>query len=139
MLEKEIAERFQRKIDRHSFFSKSLVRLSPAEIDLVLLDKSTHELISYEFKRNNWKKAFLQALRNKLYCHYSYVVLPEKEMLSIVQDEFHSKGIGLITYQIKGNGLHFKEILKPLPSALINRQLKKQVYQKFNVYTGSFI
>jgi hypothetical protein len=131
MLEKEIALKFKKKINSKTYLSKSEIRISPAEIDLILLDRFSQKLISYEFKRGNWKKTFTQALRNKLYCHFSYAVLPSSELSKIDENEFKGGGIGLILYFKHGRGLRFKEIIKPEQSKSLNRNLKKQVYKKF--------
>lgn len=132
MLEREIASKFQKRVDTNLYLYRSEIRLSPAEIDLILLDKFSQELISYEFKRGNWKKTFIQALRNKLYCHYSYAVLPKSELEKIDQNEFIQEGIGLILFSKYGRGLIFKELIKPEQSKSLNRQLKKQIYKRFS-------
>lgn len=134
MLEKEISKKFEKRLDKKKFHFQSEVRLIPAEIDLILLDKQTHELISYEFKRGNWKKTFLQALRNKLYCHYSYAVLPVSELCKIEKNEFIKEGIGLILFTTDARGISFKELLKPEQSMRVNRQFKKQIYKKFEYF-----
>lgn len=137
MLEIEISKRFSRKIDKKRFKYLELVRLQPREIDLVVIDTLNFELVSYEFKRGLWKKAFIQALKNKLYCHYSYVVIPQKEYQSILLDEFSTHGIGLITYRISSdNKVMFKELTKPNKSDLVNRNFKKQIYKKFALVDG---
>lgn len=133
MLELEIAKNFERRFKQSVYYSKSLVRLKPAELDLVLIDRVTHELINYEFKRRDWKKTFFQALRNQLYCHYCYVVVPTTELSHLNEEPFLKHGIGLIVYNLSGTRLKFDEVLKPSRSSKINRSLKKQIYRKFEL------
>lgn len=131
MLEIDVTNSFMRKIKRKDFLCRKLVRFSPAEIDLILLSNMTHELISYEFKLNNPRKALLQAIRNKIYCHYSYIVLPHEEALKLSDEILKENGIGLICYSRKGRGFSFQEVFKPSKSEEVNRKLKRIVYSKF--------
>lgn len=55
------------------------------------------EIVSVEAKVSDWKKAANQAIRNKLFSHYSYVAFPKK-VANRVKSEiiFKDNGIGIL-------------------------------------------
>jgi hypothetical protein len=73
------------------------------------------KFISYELKLFDWEKAILQAIKNKDFSEYSWVVLPEEIYNDklINNNEFYkifkTNAIGLKTLNSKG---HFKTIIK---------------------------
>jgi len=56
------------------------------------------DVISFEAKLKNWRKALHQAFRNTAYAHLSYVVLPSKSAKSalLYRHEFVERGVGLV-------------------------------------------
>lgn len=62
------------------------------------------EIVSVEAKVSNWKKAGNQAIRNKLFSHYSYVAFPTKVAYR-VKTEGIFKGNGLGILGIEGNAM----------------------------------
>lgn len=76
------------------------------------------EILAFEAKLNNWKKAVIQSERHLWFTNSSFVILPElsKTVLSRVQEACNEKGIGLIVqvgernFQIQKKPLYKKHI-----------------------------
>jgi hypothetical protein len=66
-------------------------------IDMVLVDKQ-NQLISIEFKINNWRKALEQARDHSLGADWSYICLPKRKITDNMLSEFENLGIGLFFY-----------------------------------------
>lgn len=132
VLEKEINNRITSKFKRNGFDTIQTVRINPTEIDIIILDSKSLELAGYEIKRSSWKKALNQAIRNKSYCHFSYVILPENEKKNVKLDVFKKHGIGLIYFKILKRGIKLFTNLEPQLNIEINRIWKKTIYSKFN-------
>jgi hypothetical protein len=64
--------------------------------DVVAFSESKN-IIAFEMKLHDWKKAINQAFRNTSYANESYVVLPKKraESIAIHESEFLRRSIGL--------------------------------------------
>lgn len=67
-----------------------------------------YELISFEAKLRNWRKALSQAYRATSFSHYSYVVLPEAiAFVALEFDwEFISRKVGLCSVASDGISIH---------------------------------
>lgn len=88
-----------------SFFEKqSLYKLIKQEvpflsrcIDVVLL-KDTDEVISIEFKINNWKHAIEQAKNHKLGADKAYICLPKRKLTESLSEAITNAKIGLLFF-----------------------------------------
>jgi hypothetical protein len=67
----------------------------------VLARDSDNNLIAFEAKLKDWKRAFHQAYRNTAYANQAYILLPAKEAQKALQyrEEFDLRGIGLCSIQ----------------------------------------
>lgn len=76
--------------------------------DYVCFDKQGDDIqvISFELKLTDWRRAMVQAFRYKSFSHLAYVVMPETtvENAKLHINEFQQYGIGLISFGL--NGLH---------------------------------
>lgn len=56
-------------------------------------------LITFEAKLVKWRDALHQAYKNTLFAHYSYVILPNTIVKSVIkyQNEFEKRRVGLCT------------------------------------------
>lgn len=60
------------------------------------------ELVSVEVKVSNWRVAVSQALRNRIFCHKSFVALPERPAEVARHDPYIKKaGIGVLAVNLK--------------------------------------
>ena len=64
------------------------------------VDMPTIKISSFELKLENWKRAFFQALRYKMFSDYAYVVMPinKKDILEKNKKVFVENNIGIILY-----------------------------------------
>lgn len=71
----------------------------------IISKNEANELIAFEAKLSNWKKALNQAYRNTSFAHYSFVLLPFKTALKALawEYEFIERNVGI--YTIKQNEL----------------------------------
>jgi len=130
MLESELNKIISKKLCNSDFLIINELRLKPAEFDIIILNKITLQLINLEIKRNNWKKLLDQAIRGKLYCHYSIAVMPQKSKRNINLKYFEDNGIGVAFYNIYGAEVECTLELEPHLSNIINRDYKKLLYKK---------
>lgn len=73
------------------------------------------EITSYELKLKEWKKAISQAIKNKNFSSYSYVVLPSKLAKFIATkdlDIFKTYNIGLIGINNNKHKIYYKPKIK---------------------------
>lgn len=77
------------RIKREFFYSRG-------RVDVVAL-RDEDQIIAFEAKLKDWRKALDQAYRNTCFAHRSYVVLPEKAALNAYRfvREFQYRGVGL--------------------------------------------
>jgi hypothetical protein len=109
------------------------IRINPAELDIVMLDPRTLELTNIEIKKNRWERLFQQALRGKLYCHYSVVMIPICSKGKIDLNSFTSEGIGVIFYEeLSSTEVKLHYVSAPKRSNQLNRNLKKLLYQEIS-------
>lgn len=98
--------------------------------DYVCFDKQGDglQVISFELKLLDWKRAMIQAFRYKSFSNLSYVVMPEEsiECASRHLSEFQKYGIGLLSFGPKG--LH--TICDTFPSKPYSPQLSEKVLNK---------
>lgn len=69
-----------------------------------------NEIIAFETKLSNWKKAVYQAYRSTSFAHYSYVVLPTQTAFNALRrkHEFDKRGIGLCSVDREGITIEIK-------------------------------
>jgi hypothetical protein len=99
LLERDINRLIFKKIKGTGLLVLSELRLHPCEIDLIILDRSTLRLATFEIKRTNWRALLKQAMRAKLYSHFSSAVLPITMQPNIPTTEFSKRGLGLFFYK----------------------------------------
>ncbi len=135
LLEKDINIFICKELQKRSFFVLKEFRIAPAELDIVYLDPDTLLLTNIEIKRDNWRKLYFQALRGKLYCHFSVAVMPLASKKNIPLELFSEEGIGIIFYEQRKKKIELFVELLPKLSDSINRNLKKIIYKKiYNNY-----
>lgn len=115
------------------------MRLHPCEMDIVLLDKATLQLAIIEIKRSNWRYLLRQALRTKLYSHYSIAAMPKSMQRSVPIDEFTRHGVGVAFFEVVEGQLEFDIANEPQISNNINRGLKQQIYRRFYDHYGEIV
>ena len=98
--------------------------------DYVCFDKQGGEInvVSFELKLSDWKRAMVQAFRYRSFSHLSYVVMPEgaAESASRHADEFQQYGIGLLAFG--PNGL--RKLCESSPATPYSPQLSDKVIDK---------
>jgi hypothetical protein len=127
------------KLREKEFIVMNRVRLSPAEFDLIVLIPGTCQLINIEIKKNQWQKLFHQALRGKLYCHFSIIMVPSTAKSKIDTDYLSNEGIGLIYYEELEGDVNLIFEIPPQQSDSINRNLKKLLYREIKDRFGELI
>jgi hypothetical protein len=93
----------------------------------VVAKTTNYELISFEAKLLNWRKALAQAYRATSFSHYSYVVLPESIAFAALQFdyEFNSRKVGLCSVANNGIVIHISAPrCNPFQPWLTNSALK---------------
>lgn len=131
--ENDVNDLVSQSLENAGFKVLKRIRLNPAELDIVLFDPRTLELTNIEIKKNKWERLFQQALRGKLYCHYSVVMVPIWSKEKIDLNSFTQEGIGVIFYEELSSTevkLHFESA--PKRSTQLNRNLKKLLYQEIS-------
>lgn len=89
------------------------------------------EVVSIEAKVSDWKRAAQQAIRNKVFSHYSYIAFPEKVALRVKDQEvFRNNGLGILS--IKDNELVM------LKSARKSSSIVWEYYYKLGYYIASY-
>lgn len=73
-------------------------------VDVLVRDRKNN-LIAFEAKLKDWKRAFFQAYRNTAYANRTYILLPRKEAEKAMRyrEDFELRGIGLCS--MDGEGL----------------------------------
>ena len=89
------------------------------------------EVVSIEAKVSDWKRAARQAIRNKVFSHYSYIAFPEKVACRVKKEKvFMDNGIGILS--VKGNDL---VMLKP---ARKSSSIVWEYYYKLGYYIATY-
>lgn len=70
----------------------------------VLARDGAGQLIAFEAKLTDWRRAYHQAYRNTAYAHKAYILLPESVARRALKhrDDFEQRGIGLCAMQADG-------------------------------------
>jgi len=75
------------------------------------------DIISIEVKVSNWRKVIDQALRNSIYCHRSYVAIPEKILIKLCNNpHIKAYGVGILSIRKDGNVIVVKNARKSKPT-----------------------
>lgn len=139
LLEREINKLLTNIIKKEDMYVLNELRLNPCEMDVIALEPNSFTLISFEIKKNKWRDLLFQAIRAKLYCHYSYAVMPKSKEKNIPIKDFIENGIGIVLYSVKKDELDFMFLTQPSLSDRINRNLKKRLYWEFYNKYGDLI
>ena len=81
-------------------------------IDLVMIDTSG-EIISVEFKVNDWRHAIEQAKNHKLGADRAYICIPKRTITDALTDAISKAGIGLLFYDCSSNKSIYEVIPPP--------------------------
>lgn len=119
------------------YFTIQKSRISPAEFDIVLLDRDSLSLINIEIKKNKWKTLIDQALRGLFYCHFSVAALPITIKEKLPLEEIEKLGIGLLFYEIKEDGFSISLEIEPKKSKVLNQNCKRLMYDLFVTKYGN--
>jgi hypothetical protein len=76
-----------------------------------------NEVIIYELKLNNWRRALIQAYRYKSFCHKSFVVMDEAFICRAIKhiEKFKLSGIGLASINTQGEFKIVVDAISDLP------------------------
>lgn len=87
-------------------------------------------IVSFEFKRENWKRALIQAYRYSSFSDYSYVVLDQCYIRRALKNlsEFKRTNIGLISIDVSG---FIQTISKPKLRKPYSQSLREGVRHRF--------
>ena len=66
-------------------------------IDIVFLNID-NQLITFELKIKDWRRAIKQALNHKLGADYSYICIPKRKLTPGLQSNIESAKIGLVMF-----------------------------------------
>lgn len=96
----------------------------------VLARDGAQELVAFEAKLTDWRRAFLQAYRNAAYANRAYVLLPEKTVHRALRDreEFEFRGIGLCAF----NGREVKIVIEAAGQDPLLQWLRARAHEHFN-------
>lgn len=128
--ENQINNLLAKQLRKENCIVLNRLRFTAAEFDVIIFDPDTLSLINIEIKKDKWEKLFHQAIRGKLYCHYSLVMVPVESKNDIDLTSFAKEGIGVIFFEIKRNKLLTYLELQPSQSNIMNRNLKKRLYKQ---------
>lgn len=80
------------------------------------------EVVAFEFKLENWKRAFYQATRYRSFAHRVYVVLPSNvaHRCEPMHDAFRVQNIGLLSHDPEAGGLRILPSNKKTPRSRPN-------------------
>jgi len=106
------------------------VKIFTRAIDIVL--QKENQIISIEFKLNNWQKAFEQISDYQIVSDYSYLCTPKKNLRNSTLEQISNLGIGLLSYDDEKEEL--VEIIKPLQSTTKVDYYKCYLQNKLNKY-----
>jgi DNA-binding transcriptional ArsR family regulator len=89
------------------------------------------EIVAFEFKLSDWKRAFYQATRYRTFAHRVYVVMPSYHVgrTTPLHDSFRTQNIGLISYDES-------EAIKILPSLKRNPKSASSFLQAIGMLTS---
>ena len=98
--------------------------------DYVCFDKQGDEIqvVAFELKLTDWRRAMVQAFRYRSFSPLSYVVMPEASLESAIRhvSEFEKYGIGLLSFGPAG----LRTICEASPSVPYSPQLSGKVIDK---------
>lgn len=76
------------------------------------------EIVTIEAKVSNWRRAVMQAARNTLFSHYSYIAIPENIALRIrCEREMTDSGVGIISVDADDEVRVLRKARKKIPKA----------------------
>ena len=139
LIEREVNIRLAELMGTEGFLVLRELRLGAAEMDVVLLNPRSRELLALEIKRARWREALMQALRAQLYCHFASAVLPVSIKPSVSYEYFEPCGIGLLFYRQTGETLALEQAVEPRKSNKQNKYFKQQVYRRFLAKYGELV
>lgn len=104
-------------------------------IDIVFLNID-NQLISFELKIKDWRRAIKQALNHKLGADYSYICIPKRKLTPSLQTSIENAKIGLVMYD---NDAEIPiEVVLPAPynkNQLIFKQILIDNLSKCKIYS----
>lgn len=114
MLEFELAEMAEACLIKNKHIKSSIpeVPFLSRCIDLVLITVDD-EVISIEFKVNNWRHAIQQARDHKLGADKAYICLPDRAITTNLVEAVKSAGIGLMVLRIKDDEKFIDVVVQP--------------------------
>jgi len=135
--ERDINDVLAQELRSAGYWVLQEVRVPPNELDLIVLDPLTLHLTCFEIKRNNWKTLLQQAVKTRLYGHYSIAVLPKPKNNTIPLGEFEKRGVGVLYFYNTNGKFEFLQSIKPEFNTTCNRFLKRNLYKRFGgIYHG---
>lgn len=104
-------------------------------IDIVFLNID-NQLITFELKIKDWRRAIKQALNHKLGADYSYICIPKRKLTPGLQSNIESAKIGLVMFD---NEAEIPiEVVLPAPynnNQLIFKQILIDNLSKCKIYS----
>lgn len=104
-------------------------------IDIVFLNID-NQLITFELKIKDWRRAIKQALNHKLGADYSYICIPKRKLTPGLQSNIESAKIGLVMFD---NEAEIPiEVVLPAPynnNKLIFKQILIDNLSKCKIYS----
>lgn len=96
----------------------------------VLVRDARNNLIAFEAKLKDWKRAFFQAYRNTAYANKTYILLPHKEAEKVMRfrEEFELRGIGLCSM----NGECFQVLIEAAEQEALLAWLRNRAHEFFD-------
>lgn len=113
-------------------FRKSLGKLSEVNLIALVDDRSyvlgeraklpKAEVVAFEFKLENWQRAFYQATRYRSFAHRVYVVLPANVVhrCESMHDAFRVQNIGLLSHDSEAGASRLLPSCKKAPRSRAN-------------------
>ena len=130
--EKTLVKVLTQHFEKQGFNILQQVRIHPREIDLLLFDPLTIRIISVEVKRVNWRKAFSQAILNKLYSHFSLIAIRSDAAARIPSELLRENSIGLIEIGRNSGKYNFRLIEQAGISKETNRLFIRHLFNRFS-------
>ena len=113
ILESELIDRVKPFFEfKYNVFQE--VALFNRSIDIVLTD--FQELITIEFKINDWNRAIKQIEGHMVAADYAYLCMPKRKTSEKMLNNLSVRGIGLWLYDIDSD--HIEERLSPQKSSI---------------------
>lgn len=129
--EKTLVKVLAQYFEKQGFCILQEVRIHPREIDLILFDPWAIRIISVEVKLANWRKAFSQAILNKLYSHFSLIAIKSEAAARIPSELLKENNIGLIGISRNGGIYNFRLIEQAGISKNTNRLFIRHLFSRF--------